>query len=381
MTATRGEFDFIRISDNHIGFNKPANSGDTGTLKATIDKDQAQLSGRRSGDERGRAAFQTPVRTSSAIWSTTPKAMTTDYEKTGVSLGRRWGVVLAGGDGSRLRGLSRQIAGDERPKQFCDMLGSGSTLLQNTARRVGRNISQDQIAYVVTRAHERYYKPLLEGVHSENVFEQPINRGTGVAILLSILKVMRFDPSAIVGIFPSDHHFSDEAVYLKYVEFMFNGAEYLPERVVLLGIRADRPETEYGWIEPARSGILPVDGSLCPVKRFWEKPPLDIAENLMKQKCVWNSLVMVGTARAFLELIRKGNPALVASVKLPTTSDPEYRTLSSVYHEVPSVDFSGAILACCPDQLSVVSANHLGWSDLGSAERVLETAELLRSLS
>jgi mannose-1-phosphate guanylyltransferase len=110
------------------------------------------------------------------------------------------------------------------------------------------------------------------------VFEQPNNRGTGFAILLSILKVMRFDPSAVVGIFPSDHYFSDEAVYSKYVELMFNGAEYLPERVVLLGIRADRPETEYGWIEPARSGILPVDGSVRPVKRFWEKPRLEIAD-------------------------------------------------------------------------------------------------------
>jgi len=306
--------------------------------------------------------------------------MTTNYQKTGTSLGRRWGVVLAGGDGSRLRGLSRRIAGDERPKQFCDMLGSGSTLLQHTANRVCRNISQDQIAYVVTRAHERYYKPLLEGVHPRRVFEQPTNRGTGVAILLSILKVMRFDPSAVVGIFPSDHYFSDEAIYSKYVEFMFNGAEYLPERVVLLGIRADRPETEYGWIEPAQSGILPVDGSLRPVKRFWEKPPLDIAENLLKQKCVWNSLVMVGTARAFLKLIRKANPALFASVRLPTTSDPEHTALSSVYYDVPSVDFSGAILACCPDELSVVSASHVGWSDLGSPDRVLETAERLRSL-
>jgi mannose-1-phosphate guanylyltransferase len=161
---------------------------------------------------------------------------------------------------------------------------------------------------------------------------------------------------------------------------MFSGAEYLPERVVLLGIRADRPETEYGWIEPARSGILPVDGSLRPVKRFWEKPPLNIAENLMKQNCVWNSLVMVGAARAFLNLIRKANPDLFASVRLPTTSDPEHKALSSVYYDVPNVDFSGAILACCPDELSVVSASHLGWSDLGSPDRVLETAELLRSL-
>ena len=306
--------------------------------------------------------------------------MTTDYEKAGTSRRRRWGVVLAGGDGSRLQDLSRRIAGDERPKQFCDMLGSGSTLLQHTANRVGRNISQDQIAYVVTRAHERYYKPLLEAVHPECVFEQPTNRGTGVAILFSILKVMRFDPSAVVGIFPSDHYFSDEAVYSKYVEFMFNGAEYLPERVVLLGIRAGHPETEYGWIEPARSGILPVDGCLRPVKRFWEKPPLDIAEKLMRQKCVWNSMVMVGTARAFLNLIRKANPALFASVTLPAISDPEQRVLSSVYCDVPNVDFSGAILACCPDELSVVSASHIGWSDLGSPDRVLETAELLRSL-
>jgi mannose-1-phosphate guanylyltransferase len=233
----------------------------------------------------------------------------------------------------------------------------------------------------VTRAHERYYKPLLEGVHSERIFEQPINRGTGVAILLSILKVMRFDPSAVVGIFPSDHYFSDEAAYSKYVEFMFNGVEYLPERVVLLGIRADRPETEYDWIEPVRSGILPVDGSIRPVKRFWEKPPFEVAENLMKQKCVWNSFVMVGTARAFLNLIRKANPALFASVRLPVTSDTEHKALSSVYYGVPSVDFSGAILASCPDELSVVSASHVGWSNLGRPDRVLETAaELSRSL-
>ncbi len=306
--------------------------------------------------------------------------MTTNHENTGTSHRRRWGVVLAGGDGSRLQSLSRRIAGDERPKQFCDVLGIGSTLLHHTANRVVRNISKDQIAYVVTRAHERYYKPLLEAVHPGRVFEQPTNRGTAVAILLSILKIMQFDRSAVVGIFPSDHYFSDEAVYSKNVEFMFNGAECLPERVVLLGIPADRPETEYGWIEPARSGILPVDGSLRPVKRFWEKPPLDIAENLMKQKCVWNSFVMVGTARTFLNLFRKANPDLFASVTLPTTSEPEHKALSSIYHDVPSVDFSGAILACCPDEFSVVSASHVGWSDLGSPDRVLETAELLRRL-
>jgi mannose-1-phosphate guanylyltransferase len=196
----------------------------------------------------------------------------------------------------------------------------------------------------------------LDGAPPGRIFEQPTSRGSGVAILLSILKIMRFDPSALVGIFPSDHYFSGEGAYSRYVEFMFNGAEYLPDRVVLLGIPADRPETDCDWIEPVRSGILPVDGSLRPVKRYWEKPPLHLSEGLTEQGCLWNTFVMAGTARAFLNLIRRARPDLFASVRLPATSDPEQKALSSVPCDVPNVDFSGDILACCPDELSVVSA-------------------------
>jgi mannose-1-phosphate guanylyltransferase len=242
-------------------------------------------------------------------------------------------MVLAGGDGSHLRHLSPRAAGDER-KRLCDMWSNGSTTL----------------------TREQSYKPLLDGAPPGHSFEQPTSRGSGVAILLSILKIMRFDPSALVGIFPSDHYFSGEGAYSRYVEFMFNGAEYLPDRVVLLGIPADRPETDCDWIEPVRSGILPVDGSLRPVKRYWEKPPLHLSESLMEQGCLWNTFVMAGTARAFLNLIRRARPDLFASVRLPATSDPEQKALSSVPCDVPNVDFSGDILACCPDELSVVSA-------------------------
>jgi hypothetical protein len=121
---------------------------------------------------------------------------------------RRSSVMLAAGDGSRLRSLSRRIAGDERPKQFCDMLGSVSTLLHHTANRVGRNVSQDQIAYVVTRAHERYYK-LLEAVCIRGVFSnsQPI--------LLSIFEDHAIRPICGSRDIPSDRYFSDEAVYIQ----------------------------------------------------------------------------------------------------------------------------------------------------------------------
>ncbi len=74
---------------------------------------------------------------------------------------------------------------------------------------------------------------------------------------------------------------------------------------------------------------------------------------------------MIGTARAFLNLIRKAAPALFAPLRLPTASDPEHDAISSVYAEVPDVDFSGSILAACPHELSVVSAGHAGMERFG----------------
>jgi mannose-1-phosphate guanylyltransferase len=69
-----------------------------------------------------------------------------------------WGLILAGGDGARLRPLTRRISGDERPKQFCPVL-SGETLLEQTLRRAALLISPDRTLAVVVRAHERFYAP------------------------------------------------------------------------------------------------------------------------------------------------------------------------------------------------------------------------------
>ena len=97
---------------------------------------------------------------------------------------------------------------------------------------------------------------------------------------------------------------------------------------------------------------------------------MENAETLMERGCLWNTFVLVGTARAFLNLIRKTVPALFASLRLPTASDLEKDAISSIYAQVPNVDFSGSILAACPHELSVVSASHAGWSDLGRPDRV-----------
>src|SRR4051794_1127416 len=93
-----------------------------------------------------------------------------------------WAVLLAGGDGVRMRDLTRRIVGDHRPKQFCPILGPES-LLRQTRNRLDPLVSGDRQVFVVSSAHERYYSEELADAKDSLVIEQPMNRGTAVGIL------------------------------------------------------------------------------------------------------------------------------------------------------------------------------------------------------
>src|SRR5579863_5083323 len=95
------------------------------------------------------------------------------------SHGRRWGLVLAGGDGKRLLPLTRKIAGDDRPKQFCAVLGN-ETLLHRTQRRVSRLVQSWRAALVLTKSHEPFYADEVAGIPSSRFLIQP-NQGTAPA--------------------------------------------------------------------------------------------------------------------------------------------------------------------------------------------------------
>jgi mannose-1-phosphate guanylyltransferase len=84
----------------------------------------------------------------------------------------RWGVILAGGDGTRLRSLTRTITGDGRPKQFCPLIG-GQTLLDQTRARISEAIPERQTVFVVTKSHETFYQPLAATVQSSNYWFNP----------------------------------------------------------------------------------------------------------------------------------------------------------------------------------------------------------------
>jgi mannose-1-phosphate guanylyltransferase len=278
-------------------------------------------------------------------------------------------VILAGGDGTRLRAFTRSITGDDRPKQFCPVIG-GETLLDQTRRRVAHVAPADQTMIVVTKSHERFYQPLAATLPRRLLTVQPQNKGTAPAILLPLLRIASLEPDALVGIFPSDHHFSDDQKFMSHVEAAFEAAQQNSEIVTLMGITPEAPEVEFGWIEPHAR----IFGDLSRVRRFWEKPSAGVARRLMERGCLWNSFVMVGRAEAFLKLTKQALPDLYRLFEALTpvfgTPDEELN-LETLYSLIPEVNFSHEVLAARPGDLTVMRVGDVGWSDLGEPSRVL----------
>jgi mannose-1-phosphate guanylyltransferase len=286
-----------------------------------------------------------------------------------------WALILAGGDGSRLRPLTRAITGDPRPKQFCPLL-DGETLVDRTRRRADLITRSDQQVVVVTQTHEPYYRSLVGDLAPGRLVVQPRNRGTGPGLLYPLLRIAELAGDVPVAVFPSDHFVDDDAAFMSAVAAALDGIRARPDLVVLLGIEADTPETEYGWIE-ADSRPLPMDGApLFPIRRFWEKPSSDVALSLLTRGGLWNSFVMVGRISAFLDLIVAGIPEVLTAfepLRRVLGTRRETRVARRVYSALPDVNFSERVLVPAASRLAVLRVKGVEWSDLGNVERVLQT--------
>ena len=287
----------------------------------------------------------------------------------------RWAVILAGGDGTRLQSMTRAITGDNRPKQFVPVIG-GSTLLDQTRRRVALSVLPNRTMFVVTEKHRRFYESLVHAVSPNLILEQPENKGTAPAILYALLRVAAKSPRAIVALFPSDHYFADDEEFMSHVDVAFDAVQAQPATVTLLGITPTGPETEYGWIEPQRSILGSAPRAITRVKRFWEKPDANLASALMESGCLWNSFVMIGRVDALLKMTRNALPKLYSEFsKISSTfeASEEPRALSELYSKIPESNFSHQVLANRPQDLTVLKVGDVGWSDLGEPARVLST--------
>jgi len=277
-----------------------------------------------------------------------------------------WAILLAGGEGTRLRG--QVVAGEQvdRPKQFC-RFGEEKTLLGSTIDRALRLTGASHVVPVVAVEHRRWWQPELECVEADSILAQPLNRGTAVAVLHALLHILQRDDQATIVVFPCDHGIADEHRMLNALRTAIHSVRADATELVLLGVHPEHPETQYGWILPGSTA----EGAARPVRSFVEKPQDDVAVSLMEQGALWNTFMFAASARALLERYASTLPRLVQSYRevMSVGGRPEPE-LTALYHTLPVLDFGRDLLQASRDALHVVKVPPCGWTDLGTPARV-----------
>ena len=298
----------------------------------------------------------------------------------------RWAIVLAGGEGTRMRPMIQAWLGEFRPKQYCTFVGTRS-MLQHTIDRASSVVAENQILTVIGPGHGKYLNRSTNGRLPGSVLEQPRSRGTAAGVFLPAAYVLAENPEATLILFPSDHFIYPERRFCDHMVHAMEMAEEYPERIVLVGAVPDRAETEYGWIDsgyPLMKEASRLAHAPMPVTRFREKPDLDEARALCRQGSLWNTMVMTVKAKTLWTLGRQCMPetmykfdaffmVLRAVREGRLDARFEAHALASLYNDLGPTDFSRDILQHVPEQSLVSRMDGVEWCDWGRPKRVAET--------
>jgi mannose-1-phosphate guanylyltransferase len=289
-----------------------------------------------------------------------------------------------------MRPMIESWLGENRPKQYCTFVGSRS-MLQHTLDRATTMIDPDRIVTVIGRGHRSFLEHAIRQPLPGHLIEQPLNRGTAAGIFLAAAHIKERDPRATVLIIPSDQFVYPEGRFLRYLNHASELVGSFNDQLILLGAVPNRPETEYGWIEPAIGRKKPNgnDPGRMPmaVKSFHEKPGRRMAERLFQNgDCLWNTMVVVVKLgmlwtlgwRYLPEMMRRFaayEQVLKVTRKGWAPRDHETVALTHTYQYMIQADFSRHILQHTEGWCSVLPLEDVDWCDWGRPDRVRNTLD------
>ncbi len=277
-------------------------------------------------------------------------------------------VVLAGGDGVRLQTLTRAIYGHSVPKQFAQLAGDAS-MLHETVERAHRISDAKRIVVVVNHQHLAMAQQQLEAFPRVQLVEQPFNAGTALGIGQALRTVLAQDKDATVCFLPSDHYFDEPDVFMEHVRALAYASH--DSALTLVGVKAERPEPELGWIVPGKV-LETINGRwLAEVESFHEKPTDNQLQRLLAKGALRNTFVMAGKARSFWKAIEHHLPEHADAFEFASrTSAPWARAAAiQAYRTLPPANFSVEVLQKWK-AVRVFDVPDCGWSDWGTPERV-----------
>ena len=255
-------------------------------------------------------------------------------------------VIMAGGIGSRFWPYSRK----SKPKQFLDFFGIGRTLLQQTFDRYSKIVPKENIFVATNSQYEELVKEQLPQLEQRQILPEPARRNTAPCVAWASAHIQKMNPDANIIVAPADHLILKED---EFVEAINKGLEFVTQssQLLTLGIKPNRPETGYGYIQIADEK----QGEFFKVKTFIEKPQLEFAEVFVESdEFYWNSGIFLWKASTVLDAFHTHMPEMYEKVM---TGNKEFESWPNI-----SIDYGIMEKA----ENVYVQLCNFGWADLGT---------------
>ena len=297
------------------------------------------------------------------------------------------GLVLAGGEGKRLQPFIKSLGKGALPKQYVNFIGTRS-MLEHTLERAKKVIPSERVFTIITESHLKHpeVREQISSRPKNTVIVQPENKETGPGLLLPLMHLYKRYPSSLVLVLPSDHFIWEEDRLMDHTRLASVAVRRDPSRLVLLGVKPDRDESEYGYLLPSKK---PPDIGLkmSEISRFIEKPEQKIARRLMRAGGLWNTMIMAFKTSTLLHWMSRLAPALYGQFQqiyqaIGTPREPE--VVRDVYSRLKPINFSKEFLEpmvkSYPSSLVTLPVRDLLWSDWGTASRIQEVLKKINQL-
>ena len=278
-------------------------------------------------------------------------------------------LILAGGRGTRFWPRSRT----KTPKQLLSIFGK-DTMLEQTVARLRPLIPPERIWSVTNSEQAAALKRQLPVVSRKRVIIEPVGRNTAAAIALAAFHIRHAAKGdALMAVLPADHYIAQAEKYRRIVAAALDVARE-PGRMVVLGIPPAYPETGFGYIERMDTFVPSRGFSVYAVRRFTEKPALELAKQYVASGDYhWNAGMFFWRVSTFLESLRRHLPATYDALEKLAASigTRQYeKSMRAVYPKLENISVDYAILERAtreegPPQVFVIPAE-VGWSDIGS---------------
>lgn len=272
---------------------------------------------------------------------------------------RSYAVIMAGGRGERFWPLST----GETPKPFLPLLGEKS-LIQMTVERISPLIPLQRILVVLGKEHLKIGREQLPGLPQQNFLVEPEGKDTAPCIGFASLQLEKLNPEAIMAVIPSDHYIPDQDKYLHSLSAAFRLLTTRDE-LITLGIKPNRPETGYGYLQASIQTDLLDNVPFLKVQRFIEKPALQRAKRYIRRRdYYWNSGIFVWRNRTIQALLNKYLPEVWQGLSRISERFTNKKFVSKVFRKFPRISIDYGVLEKAKNILLIPA--EFRWDDVGT---------------